>query len=423
MRRRVLSLGLALVGLAAALPAQAQSTPEPPRDAPAAPEPPTSAGQTPRAPQRTLSWGTEPASPSDTGTKPTSIGARDDVTVLRWRESTLLLDQSVSTETVGVGKDIQTRNPSYDMTLLFRPRYYLYEDELQNVSLRGEIGVFHEFTNSDVTTERGETSLTDAQLFASLARTVYRSSDYRTELSLRAPILTFPTSKVSSRNGTVLGLGASFTVAQDVPLAGPRSKLLQAATAALRLGYAHTFTNSIVPTNSELARRRTDPEGRLLIDDQFGSPAFPEHEGTIRLLFDVGISERVTWGTAFTWQPLWKYKLPDTQICNVATGCVEPESVEDPQRFVVVTTFETEVAWDPIDEASVALGYSNLTSQVGSSGERRNVFYSPAARFYLTLTANLDEIYLTAKGRQGRHRQDRDLARSGPHPGASRGSL
>jgi hypothetical protein len=325
--------------------------------------------------------------------------------------SLLRFDQSVSAQTVGVGKDYQTYNPSYDMTLLFRPRWYLYEDEIQNVSLRGEAGLFHEFTNSDVTTERGETSLTDAQLFATFARTLHRNAAYRTEVSLRAPLLTFPTSKASARSGAVLGVGASFTIAQDVPLAGSESPIFQSVTSALRVGYAHTFTKAIVPTNADVGRRRADPEGRLLIDDQFGTPAFPEHEGTIRLIFDLGVSERVRWGTGFTWLPLWKYELPETQICTVATGCVEPDSVEDPQRFVVTTVFESEVAWQLMDELVLAAGYSNLTSQVGTSGERRNVFYSPFARLYVSVTANLDQIYLTATGRKAAAGDENDLSR------------
>jgi hypothetical protein len=109
------------------------------------------------------------------------------------------------------------------------------------------------------------------------------------------------------------------------------------------------------------------------------------------------------------WQPLWKYPLPETRICNVATGCVEPDSVDDPQRFAVVTTWESWLAWDVLDELTLTLGYVNLSSQIGTSGQRRNIFHSPDARFYLTVTANLDQIYLTARGREGR-RPDRYLA-------------
>lgn len=420
MRGRFLGYCLGLLGLIAAATAHAQTDPQEPTQAPSTPAPAPQGDRIPQSPGRTLAWGTEPASPSDTGTRPTSVAEKDDVPQLPWRLSLLRLDQSVSAQTVGVGKDYQTYNPSYDMTLLFRPRWYLYEDEMQNVSLRGEAGFFHEFTNSDVTTERGESSLTDAQLFATFARTLHRNRAYRTEVSLRAPLLTFPTSKVSARSGTVLGVGASFTIAQDVPLAGAKSAFFQSATSALRVGYAHTFTKAIVPTNGELRRRRADPEGRLLIDDQFGTPAFPEHEGTIRLIVDVGVSERVRWGTAFTWLPLWKYELPETQICSVATGCVEPDSVEDPQRFLVTTVFESEVAWQLIDELVLAAGYSNLTSQVGTSGERRNIFYSPFARFYVSVTANLDEIYLTATGRKAAVRDENDLSRRRVR--ASRGS-
>ncbi len=53
---------------------------------------------------------------------------------------------------------------------------------------------------------------------------------------------------------------------------------------------------------------------------------------------------------------------------------------------------------DVIDEMSVAVGYANLTLQQGPDGTRRNIFYSPDARVYATITAKLDEIYKSASG-------------------------
>jgi hypothetical protein len=44
------------------------------------------------------------------------------------------------------------------------------------------------------------------------------------------------------------------------------------------------------------------------------------------------------------------------------------------------------------------VGYANLTLQTGPDGQRRNIFYSPDARVYMTLVAHLDEIYKTATG-------------------------
>ena len=48
----------------------------------------------------------------------------------------------------------------------------------------------------------------------------------------------------------------------------------------------------------------------------------------------------------------------------------------------------------PIYEVvGLTLGYSNETAWIGEDGQRRNIFYSPGAQFYLDVTANLDVIY------------------------------
>jgi hypothetical protein len=51
-----------------------------------------------------------------------------------------------------------------------------------------------------------------------------------------------------------------------------------------------------------------------------------------------------------------------------------------------------------LDEMSLAVGYNNVTGQLGADGKRRNMLYSPDARVFLTVTAHIDEIYKTASG-------------------------
>ena len=51
---------------------------------------------------------------------------------LPWRGSTLLFDQSVTTQTVGVGQDYQSRNDLYEWWFAFKPRYFLFEKEKEN---------------------------------------------------------------------------------------------------------------------------------------------------------------------------------------------------------------------------------------------------------------------------------------------------
>jgi hypothetical protein len=55
--------------------------------------------------------------------------------------------------------------------------------------------------------------------------------------------------------------------------------------------------------------------------------------------------------------------------------------------------FAVDVSYQPIKEMSISAGYANVANQIAPDGERRNMFYSPNARFYLTLTGYLDAIY------------------------------
>lgn len=51
-------------------------------------------------------------------------------------------------------------------------------------------------------------------------------------------------------------------------------------------------------------------------------------------------------------------------------------------------------------EFGVALAYENLSPQLGPDSQRRNIFYSPEARFFLGASLALDELYKTASGEQ-----------------------
>jgi hypothetical protein len=262
--------------------------------------------------------------------------------------------------------------------------------------------VFREFTNSDTTTNRGEWSFADSALLLAYTRLLASDGDFKTDLSIRAPSLVFPTSKVSANSGRYLSLGASVGASQQVPILGTKdSDVMQTVAFNGAVGYSHWFSRATTPTNNDLDRVRLDPEGRSVPGDQVSSAAFAKHQMTFTVGADLGIHERVTWSNNFSWRPQWKYEFDDSQqICNVATGCATAgtASEQEPTSHTVITLFESEVSVKIVDELDIALGYNNLTLQLGANGERRNVFYSPDSRVYLTATAHLDEIYKTATG-------------------------
>jgi hypothetical protein len=379
-----------------------EQQPPPPTTAPT--EPPTTpppAEPPPAAAPPPVTFGATTAPQADTGKKPGDQGAGEaKPEKLKWRNTTFAWDNSATTETVGLGQDIQSRNPTYEMSFNLRPRYYLYDDDDQSLSARADIGTFRELTNSDTTTKRGEWSFTDAQLWGAYTRYLVKDGDYATYLNFKAPVLTFPTSKVSANVGRYLQLGATAGIAQDVPLMGSKSDVFQSLSLAFSAGYAHWFTRATTPTNNELDYVRMDPGGRSLPGDQLSSSAFAQHQATFTFGADLAIHDRVTWSNALSWRPSWKYTFDENvQVCNnVTTGCATPDRVNDPQHVSVVTLFNTEFDVKVIEELELAIGYANLTLQLGPDGNRRNVFYSPDARVYFTATAYIDKIYQATQG-------------------------
>jgi hypothetical protein len=318
---------------------------------------------------------------------------------LRWRDTWFIWDHTVSAQTVGVGKSYLSSNPYYEMSASIRPRYYLYDRDVDAVFAAGRIDVSHEFTNSDVTTRRGETTASDATLLLGYRRTLASEGASETTLGVRAPVLTLPTSKFSFASGTIAGLGADVRLAQTLPLAGEASPVFQRVTLAAFTGYSHTFTRAVVPTNSDLRRVRTDPEGRPVASDQLTGVAFPEHELSIGGRLLTQIASRLLLALDIEYRPTWKYPFGSVDVCTT-TGCAPATRPLDPSTYVPVTRFEVGAFYDVIDELGLGLAYSNVETQLGPDGQRRSLFTSPGAQISLSLVAHLDAMYLAAAGRR-----------------------
>src|SRR5258706_5823934 len=76
----------------------------------------------------------------------------------RWAGSILLFDQSATTQTLGVGTDYQSSNPTYELWWALKPRYTLFqnEDKSTTIALGMWANLYLELTNSDSTTTERE---------------------------------------------------------------------------------------------------------------------------------------------------------------------------------------------------------------------------------------------------------------------------
>ena len=211
--------------------------------------------------------------------------------------------------------------------------------------------------------------------------------------------MTLPTDRASRNAGQLLGLGAMGSVTQTVPLAAKGATALTSGRLGFSAIYLHPFNRATTPVNGDIEQARQDVAGRSIVSDQL-RPGM-NVANSLTLLFTAGVQllPRLGFGASYVLGNSWAYAPKDVPICTVQPTCTVPTSLGEPTSYRVSTWALASLDYDAIDEMTVSVGYYNLTSQIGADGQRRNALYSPDARFFLTLTGNLDVIYdrLTAK--------------------------
>jgi len=311
--------------------------------------------------------------------------------------SILLIDQSATGNSMGIGKDYQSANPVYELWFSFRPRYYLYEDDFNALNVNLRMDIYHELTNSDSTTRKNESSFGDIWINASYARTLVKSGDWVTKVST-GPRILLPTSKDSYMAGKYLTAGWGVGAEQGVPFAGKGSTWFPGATFRGSAYYTHHFYRATTATNENLNQARQDSGGRSFMSDQLSGAVTAKHQVLAAVVADVSVHEKVTLGLSYIWILQWAHSFDKATISNVLTGPVQPAGVSDPTTFRVLPWFLANVDYDLMPEVTLGVGYYNLANQVGPDGQRRNPLWSPDARFFFDITANLDEIYSTLSG-------------------------
>jgi hypothetical protein len=373
---------------------EAPSPPAAPTPAPAPPKPaPLGAGISPRA------FDTPQA---DTGEKKTQAEeAEERGKQLRWHGSIFFLDQSVSSQTIGIGSDYQGSNSVYELWYSFRPRYYLYEAEADAVYLSGRFDLFQELTDSDVTTRKREPVFGDSWINGVYEHWFVQdeATGYGTRVS-GGPRLILGTSKTSRAVGTRFQIGGGGAVKQILPIRGPKRDSFQTIALTGSAYYTKYVNRCTTPCDASFSNARQDSGGRALVSDQISGAALVNHQIIASLGSELDIVEKLSFNASLIWVMQWLYPLSDQgSPIVIATGPVQPEGSSDPQSFRVSPWLLTSVDYSLMDEVDVALGYYNYTNQIGPDGQRRSPLWSPDARFFLTITANLDAIYETATGR------------------------
>jgi hypothetical protein len=349
-----------------------------------------------------LTLGGQTAPTSDTGVQANGEQAKaKQPEKLPWHGSVFFVDQSATTQTVGLGGDYQSRNPTYELWYSFRPRYYVYESDLDSINLQMRLQASQELTNNDSTTKNHEFLIGDTWFLASYDRTLYKDKDVglATKLSL-GPRFILGTSKTSSRRGKIGEVGAAVGLQQQLPLAGPKSDVFPTMVGRGSLAYTKGLNRCTTACNPDFEYTRQDTGGRTFVSNQLSGSAMVNHQLIADIGTDFQIFDKLGLSLDYIWVMQWMYPVGDQNgTVGTTTGAAQPGVEQDPQNYRVGPWFATELDYDLIDEVGLSLGYYNYTNQLGPDGTRRNPLWSPDARVFFTITANLDKIYETATGR------------------------
>jgi hypothetical protein len=323
------------------------------------------------------------------------------------RGSTFLFDQSATTNTLGIENAELSKVPLYEWWLSFRPRWN-FNDHFR---VQARLDYYKEpFTNADQTTYAHEDTFgdiwTDAVYSTPLA-TAGTWKNTKVNAGVRA---IWPTSKISQAQGMFVSLGALAGASQKIPLQGEDAKWLNSARLGLSFTYLHAFTQDTTAASSNLSYFSQDLEGRPLFSSQLTGQTLSEH--TLYAIVDTGLQITPKLGFTLDWILInqWHYQ-PTTGYCVPAQGapggCAAPNNPQPDNQFTQLGWFLTDLEYEVIPEMSIGLGYYNLANTVGPNGQANSLFgggennflWSPDARVFLDVTANLDKIFEDASGK------------------------
>jgi hypothetical protein len=342
----------------------------------------------------------QPSTPQPLAAKPAQ-GDKDPI-----RGSTFIFDQSITTPTADVGMVTpQSRVPLYEWWLSLRPRWY-FTDELR---LQARLDFTKEITNSEQTTLYREDVFGDIWtdlVYTKALASPESASPWKHTKAMVAARLIWPTSKTSLSQGIYLTAGARAGVTQDIPLRGEDAPVLNSARVGLSFTYQHPFSNSTTPNNNlGFEYTRADTDLRSFPSQQLSGQTFVNH--TLYGILDLGLNITPKLSTTLDYIAINQWHYAPTSACvTIATGPTCPPRNND-QQYTQEGWFILSLDYEVIPEMSVGLGYYNLANAIAPDGTVRtfwdggdhSLLWSPDARFFFDVTANLDKIFERASGK------------------------
>jgi hypothetical protein len=334
---------------------------------------------------------------ADTGGDAESEASEPGQPRVPWRGTALKWSQTVTTTALGIGADTQgSDHEVYAHGYWALLNYFLIEDDVGTLRASTSPGFDVELTNSETTTTKREPQLRDMNL--SFVGVLPVASDDRQNVSfLVVPNLTslFPTSKPSRSRGTVFVSSPRLSAVLATPfLRGADFPSSFALFSSVR--WDHRFTKADVPVNERLEELpRTSQESAPFFSDQLSSSANAHDALSVSgaAFFSGELVGNVTnFTVAVGWSKEYLYAFDDQTITGAGGTELTVGSGTDVQTTRTNASFALEWGYY-FPEIGFSLGYDNTGSDLGPDGQRRSIFYSPAAVFSTQLILSIDAIF------------------------------
>jgi hypothetical protein len=272
-----------------------------------------------------------------------------------------------------------TYNPYYAVSVQAAPRYWF--SELFYTSLT--LGAAREITNSDITTQKGETNLNDITLRLGLSKIASIPGGITLSGSLDTLI---PTSKASRARTMIVGLRPALNISWSVP--GLES--LSVNYSGSGSWYAHEYTTASREVPLILGCAITDG----------GCDAF-SHNGVRntqwRLINSISTNFSATsWlGFSATFVMLHDFVYPLEADEEQATSFVP----QKPSSTRYVLAYDLSMNIKAMSSMNIALGASTANPQLAPDTSHYAPFYNRYTNFYLNLSLDLPSIFASSPDR------------------------
>jgi hypothetical protein len=313
--------------------------------------------------------------------------------------SVLFFEQELSTQTAQIEPSPELSYvPFYAWWFSLRPRWNFND----HVRVQARFDYTKELTNSEETTLLHEDVFGDIWTDLVVEGALPRAKNTRLMGGAR---LIWPTSLVSQGAGVYVKAGLFGGVSQEIVFKRG-AQFFPSARVGARAIYLHTFSDATTPTNyGGFAYTRQNVDEFSFSSDQISGQTLVHDELDLVAEGGLQIIPKLELVLDFVVLQQWHYAPTDTSVAT-QTGPVFVPRIGDNQTTDLVWEIAA-LDYDVIPEMSLSLGYYNLTNEIAPDGTLRgpftggegNLFWSPEARVFFTITGKLDRIWDDVAGK------------------------